>query len=332
VQKGEQYLKKNVARAHLVAVIVIAIIAVFIGSRYFRTPSEPPFTPSDISQSEVTDENTVTLVDGPNSISIEIPPHTVPTGTVVLIHQLDPATTKELPEWVNNTSFLYNVSTNEPLKKSITIRLPIPAEGFGLLGHYHNDRWEAVPFTVDDDMVVATVEELSLFSWFNIDIDKLSDKIVEFLTLRWLEPTTNYDSHESIEIDESDSLGLIKGYVQSVSNDEVRILVQNVAPLHLDIFPDKIANVELIKTGIWASTEHVKGTVVAPNEVGQWVVRLFPGESVIFKARFSDSAVMALFYDLIPSGRLVRGLTESSLFARNGRTMTWGDITGLLNL
>ena len=93
--------------------IVIAVFAVLIGSRYLGTPSEPPFTPSDISQSEVTDENKVTLVDGPNSISIEIPPHTVPTGTGILIQQLDPATTEELPEWVNNTSFLYNVSTNE---------------------------------------------------------------------------------------------------------------------------------------------------------------------------------------------------------------------------
>jgi Tol biopolymer transport system component len=98
----------------------------------------------------------------------------------------------------------------------------------------------------------------------------------------------------------------------------------------LDIYPINGKVVEVKRTSLWASVESKYGMVVAPRDIGEWIVELQPNETVTFEAYFSDSAVAALFGDVIPLGRFSRALWECVLFARNGREMGWGDIKGLL--
>lgn len=265
-----------------------------------------------------------------DGVSISLPPGAAPIGASLTIERLDPASAPELPLWADGAISAYDFKVDRPLNGLVTIRIPLPDAELAILGHYHDGRWEAIPFKVDGNVAVVEVEELSLFPWLNANVVWLSDKMQDFLTLSWLDQKPSCPSEEGVDVDESRSLGLITGCVLSGSEDEIRVLVQNIAPLHLDIYPLREGNVRLVRTSIWASAERNKGMVVAPNGAGEWGIELSPGESAIFEAYFSDSAIAALVGDLIPIGRFGRGIIESSLFSRDGREMTWGDVKGLL--
>ena len=164
----------------------------------------------------------------------------------------------------------------------------------------------------------------------DIKVSWLADKIEDFLTLRWAENKTLPASDPSIGADVSNTLGLVAGSGRFIAENKLQIFVKNTAPLHLDVYPVGCAVVEVKRTSIFVSVESEYGMVIAPGDIGEWIVEFRPGENITFEAYFSDIAVAALFVDLLPSGRLARALIESALFARNGREMTWGDLKGLL--
>jgi len=181
---------------------------------------------------------------------------------------------------------------------------------------------------VDEEQSVSHVTDaLSFFGW--LDFPDLGDKVLDFFTLRWMdkEPTLTYDSN--IVVDESKTYDLISGSGHLIEDNTVKITIYNNAPVHLEVYPvDYPAkSFELKKTGIYTYEEY---TIIAPNSCGEWTTDLVIDESVTFNAYFSDLALAAFVGDLIPYGRLLRGVTEGALFARNGREMKWADVKSLL--
>lgn len=298
----------------IIAIILIVVTGLIISLNLFG-PGE---------------EGTTTLVSGPGDTSISVPPSVAASGATFTIQQLDPATAPELPEWADNVISLYDFSVDRPIQDSVTIRIPIPDVELAVLGHYYEGNWEAMFFEEEDGKAVVEVENLSLFSWLDVKVSDLSDKIQDFFTLRWMEEKPSLSSDLRMDVDESGALGLISGCAQFINENEVELLVYNNAPVHLEVYPTEYPSgkvVELKQTGIYAGGDRA---IIAPRDSAEWTVQLAPEESVIFEAYFSDSAVVSLTGDLIPYGRFARGLVESSLFARNGRRMGWGDIKGLL--
>jgi Tol biopolymer transport system component len=330
--------------------IVLAVIVVAAGLvTYAITSIQPSTQPAPTEQQQlttqlttttarestiirwkITDANKPTYVEGPDNVSTTIPPNTVPSGTTVTIQKLDPPLAPALPGWGQKVISLYNFTIDKPIDGSVAIRISLPNAELAVLGHYVKGSWEILPFTVENNMAVVEVRELSFFSWIDFKVSWLSDKILDFLTLRWAEKKMLPESATVIKIDGSESFELIAGSAQFISDNKWRIFVQNKAPLHLDIYPINGKVVEVKRTSLWASVESKYGMVVAPRDVGEWIVELQPNETVTYEAYFSDSAVAALFGDVIPLGRFSRALWECVLFARNGREMGWGDIKGLL--
>lgn len=276
------------------------------------------------------EEGSPTLVSGPGDTSISVPPSVAASGATFTIQQLDPATAPELPEWADNVISLYDFSVDRPIQDSVTIRIPIPDVELAVLSHYYDGNWEAMFFEEEDGKAVVEVENLSLFSWLDVKVSEFSDKTLDFFTLRWMEEKPSLSSDFGIDVDESGALGLLSGRARFINEDEVELLVYNNAPVHLEVYPTEYPSgkvIELKQTGIYASGDRA---IIAPRSSAEWRIQLASEESVTFEAHFSDSAVVSLTGDLIPYGRFARGLVESSLFARNGREMGWGDIKRLL--
>jgi len=117
---------------------------------------------------------------GPKSISleggaeIEIPEQSDTSNPRFDAHRLDPAEVKYLPEWSKSLSLVYEIKADQPLEKSVTIKLPLPAEEkLFIFGHYHDGYWENVPFTKEGDMAVVETNQLSYFGWLEADEDWL---------------------------------------------------------------------------------------------------------------------------------------------------------------
>jgi hypothetical protein len=298
----------------IIAIILIAVAVLIVSLNVFG-PRE---------------EGNSIIISGPNGTSISVPPSVAASGVTFTIQQLDALTAPELPEWVDNVISLYDFSADQPIHESVTLRIPIPDVELAVLCHYSNGNWSAMFFEEEDGKAVVEADKLSLFAWLDVNVSMLSDKFENFLTLRWMEKKPSLSADPGMSIDESSTFGLISGGAHFINENEVELLVYNNAPLHLEVYPISYPSgktVKLQQTSIYASGDRI---IIAPRSSALWTVQLTPGENVIFEAYFSDTAVVALMGDLIPLGKFARGIVESSLFASNGRMMTWGDIKGLL--
>jgi len=266
-------------------------------------------------------------INGPNDTSIFLPSNSTDSETNFSIEELNKSMVSYIPTWSNDIISLYDFSADRPIKEAVTIRIPIPDAELAVLGHYHNWNWEAVPFNEENGKAVVEVDNLSFFGW--LDVSNFADKVLDFFTLRWMdkEPALTHDSN--IVVDESKTYDLISGSGQLIEGNTIKITIYNNAPVHLEIYPvDYPAkSFELKKTGIYTYEEY---TILGPNSYGEWTTDLVIDESVTFNAYFSDLALAAFVGDLIPYGRLARGVTEAALFTRNGREMKWADVKGLL--
>ncbi len=318
--------KRRKSSKVLWVVAVLAIVGLVASILVLGVPWKDVELSEELTIADETQPSELVLGDG---TTVVIPPGSLPAGAIVTIRQVDAAAVPKLPRWASAAVSPFDISLDRPLRDEATIQVPLPDSELSVLGHYHDGYWEAMPFLVKNGKAVVEVEELSLFSWLDIDVTWLADEITNFLTLRWVEEKPVAPSDEAFNVDDSEALGLVSGSAHYTADNKVRLVVYNMAPIHLDVFPVE-GNVEIKRTGLFISAEHEQGTIIAPQSAAEWVTELASGESVTFEAYFSDFAVVALSYDLIPSGRLMRGVMESSLFARHGREMGWGDIKGLL--
>ena len=272
-------------------------------------------------------EKEAITINGPNDTSISLPSNSTDSETNFSIEELNKSMVSYIPTWSNDIILLYDFSADRPIKEAVTIRIPIPDAELAVLGHYHNWNWEAVPFNEENGKAVVEVDNLSFFGW--LDVSNFADKALDFFTLRWMdkEPTLTHDSN--IVVDESKTYDLISGSGQLIEGNTVKITIYNNAPVHLEVYPvDYPAkSFELKKTGIYTYEEY---TILGSNSYGEWTTDLVIDESVTFNAYFSDLALAAFTGDIIPFGRLGRGILESALFAKNGREMKWADIKSLL--
>ena len=302
-----------------IVAIILIVVSVFAVSLNVFGPRE---------------EGSSIIISGPDGTSISVPPSVAASGATFTIQQLDAVTAPELPEWADNVISLYDFSVDQPIHESVTLRIPIPDVELAVLGHYYNGNWSAMFFEEEDGKAVVEADKLSPFAWLDVNASNLSDKLQNFLTLRWMEEKPSLSSDLGIDVDESGALGLVSGGARFINENEVELLVYNNAPVPLEVYPTDYPSgkvVELQQTSVFAYGDHV---IIEPRSSALWRIQLSPKESVIFEAYFSDYAVAALMVDLIPSGELkfARGLVESYLFASNGRTIGWGDIEGLLKI
>lgn len=325
------------------AVFVVCVLLLLAGGAFWWWRYEKKAEKLDVVaqvQVQVVDKTKRTEAELADGAKIILPPGAAPTGTVVTAQRLDPATGPSLPEWSSCLISLYGFEVDHPFQNYIFIQFPLPQEEeLFVLGHYHNGRWEIAPFTAENGLALIEVDELSLFGWLEANPEWFGDKMVDFLTTRWVETTVAepfcQDPYEEIIVDKSNAFGFLSGCAQKTSKGEIRLTIRNEAPIHLDVYPlpedgwRVIGPVASPKVIIWLSI-YPDGTILAPQDVAGWTVQLDLEDEITFEAYLSESAFAAWFGDAIPYGRFSRGLIESSLFAHSGREMTWGDIKSVV--
>jgi len=267
-------------------------------------------------------------INGPTGTLITLPSDSPDSDVQFSIEELNISMVSYVPDWCDEVISLYNFSADRPLEESVTIKIPIPDVELAVFAHYHNWKWEVLTFKEENGKAVVEVDNFSWFSWN--DVSSFTDKVLNFFTLRWLDKPEKliYDSH--IVVDESNTYDMITGSGQLIDDDTVELTILNNAPVHLEVWPiDLSKSYELKKTGIYTLfTDDY--TIIPPRTSAKWKTELVIGESNTFNAYFSERAGVAFVGDLIPYGRLARGVSEGALFAKNGREMKWDDIKSLL--
>ena len=295
---------------------------------------------SKFMKAKIKDESQSMKLVLKDGAAIIVPPGSLPVGATVSVQKLNTADAPDLPEWGDSVKSLYKFYVDCSLQGPITVQLPLPKDKIvSVLGHYNNGEWEIIPFIIKGDVASMEIEDLSLFGWLDVNLEWFNAKVLDFLTLNWLEDVGTepfcQDLDEGINIEEENTFGLVSGCAHINTDGEIRIIIRNEAPVHMDVYPileDAVRiKGQLERPGVYIfQSQHSGGSIIAPHESAEWAVELNTGDSITFKAYFSDAALASFIGDIIPYGRLSRALIESSLFTRYGREMTWADIKGLL--
>jgi len=286
----------------------------------------------------VKDQNQSVSVSLPDGVSITVPPRAVPNGTTVTIRQLDSNEIPEFPEWSNCAISVYEVNVDHPLQTLATVRFPLPkTDELSLLGHYHNGQWEIVPFAVEGNKAVVETANLSAFGWLEAKAEWFTDKMIEFLTLRWMEeigaePFCQNPS-ENIIVDDDSALGFISGCGEIDEDGKTHVFIRNEAPIYLDIYPipedAREKEGKIVEPASWLGVPSCcqGGMISPPRKSTEWVIELTPGDSITFEAYFTENAFAFMVYDMLPVvGKSARTGAELALFAHYGREATWADV------
>ena len=122
------------------------------------------------AQARVAGEDHQTVVVLGDGAKITVPSGSALEGTTITARLLDPDTIPNLPEWSKQAFLLYEFSVDKPLQGPVTIQISLPKnDELSLLGHYHNESWEVIPFMTEKDMAIIKIDNLSLFGWLEAD-------------------------------------------------------------------------------------------------------------------------------------------------------------------
>lgn len=260
---------------------------------------------SELSTIIMADPNQEYQFNASNGIKVVIPKYAVPPKTTIEVKNLKTSFI-EKPPWSQKILNTYDISSNKTLIDNIYISFPIPDSGYIGLGHFHEGKWELLDFIIDEEKAIVETKELSVFSWIRLDVDTLAEMLIELATLRVLNQGPTFQFNEIEILDQDLSLEYIQGSYMKISENKMKVKIFNIAPLALDVYPSK--NAEISYKPTYFDSEESWGIIIPPGEYGEWIFNTDDVRQVTLSAYVGQRATAAFMTDLIPLHKLSRSL------------------------
>lgn len=245
----------------LYIIAALAIVGVVSSILVLGMPFEDSEVSGELTIASETQPSELVLGDGTAAV---VPPGSLPAGATIVMSRLDAAEAPMLPEGFSNAQLVYEISTDRPLKKAITLRIRMPEvtdESIFQLSRYQKGQWVPVPFVAKDGFAVVETDTLSLWGWLDMQVAKLSQRADEVIMV-YANPDTYIDwykevtglamymelpiesSSELIDYDDSKAYDLVSASARIVEGDKIRLRVHNETKFYLQISFDGPAPVE----------------------------------------------------------------------------------------
>ena len=124
-----------------------------------------------ITEAEATYDGSELTVEIDDGTSITVPAGAATPGALVRVAVLNPESLPEFPDYAAGVLGSWAIDVEGGIVAPVTLRFPAPnPEGTWVLAYYSDGQWANVGFELIDGELVATVESLSRFSLFPIEM------------------------------------------------------------------------------------------------------------------------------------------------------------------